>query len=98
MKRYIRTSTLLNIPDSYNINGMKELKDAVGTRSQIYSLISEYNPLAIIDKRQSFVSIDGVHYLIILKKCEGGYQIRCIWKLDEPSGQYFLQDDTYRPL
>ena len=102
MKRYIRSSTLNNVPSYFNLNGLEELKDFVGTRSQIYDLIGKNNPLAIIDRRRAFVRIDDIPYLIILTKAEGGWKVRCVWQLGKPGvtpgGQYYLQEDRFEPV
>lgn len=102
MKRYVCSSTLSNVPSSFNINGLEELKDFVGTRGQIYDLIRNNNPLAIIDKRNAYVKIGDSSYLVILTKAEGGWRVRIIWQLDRQGitsgGQYYLQEDRFRPL
>lgn len=103
MKRYIRTDTLLNVPSHFNINGLDKLKDFVGTRGEIYDLIGKYNPLAIIDKRQAFVKIDGISYILTIKKAEGGWKLSCIWQMYDgdkgaKGGQYYLQEDRFKSL
>lgn len=65
-----------------NINGLEEITSFIGTRSEIYNLISKHNPLAIIDYRQAFIKIEEEGYLIILKKVNKSYKIRIIWKLN----------------
>lgn len=103
MKRYIRSTSLINVPSFFNIEGLEDLKDFVGTRGEIYDFIARRNPLAIIDKRQALVKIDGVSYLITLKKVDGGWVVTCIWQLVDkehtvPGGQYYLQEDRFRAL
>ena len=85
-----------NYPDNFNITGLKELKDFVGTRAQLYALINKNNPLAIIDKRQAVVFVEDSTYVMIMQKVQGGMRLRMIWKLGSNGGEYFIQDNIYR--
>lgn len=102
MKRYIRSTTLINVPSFFNIEGLEELKDFAGTRTEIYNLIAKHNPLAIVDRRQARVRIDGLDYLILLERYEGSWRVKCVWQLSDkttvPGGQYYLQEDRFKPL
>lgn len=62
------------------INGIEELKSFVGTRKEIYNLIAEKNPIAIIDYRQATIKINDSHYLVILKKKGNRFLINVIWE------------------
>ena len=90
-----KSTEFSNVPVNFNVNGLKELKDFVGTRAQLYSLINKTNPLAIIDKRQALVSIDNSKYLMIMQNVKGGQQLKVLWKLGENGGQYNIQNNTY---
>lgn len=65
------------------LNGIEELKTFAGTRKEIYNLIAEKNPLAIIDYRQAFVKIENTRFLVILKKVKNQFAINIIWDLDD---------------
>ena len=71
------------VEDKLNINGLDEITNTVGTRREIYNLISKHNPLAIVDYREARVKIENDNYLIILKKTEGAYKINIIWRLTD---------------
>ena len=73
-----------------NINNIEEITSFVGTRKEIYNLISKYNPLAVIDYRQARVDINDEYYLIILKKVGINYKIRCIWKIGNANEQFYF--------
>lgn len=63
------------------IKGIEELKHFVGTRRDIYNLISNANPLAIIDYRNANVKINNVDYLIILKKINKDFKTKIFWDI-----------------
>lgn len=65
--------------EELRINGLEEIVNFEGTRSEIYNLISKNNPLAIIDNRQAMVKIDNITCLILLKKVQKNYKIKMIW-------------------
>lgn len=69
--------------DTLNIKGLEEITKFEGSRSEIYSIISKNNPMAIIDNRQAFAIIDDEKYLIILKKVGRNYKVRLIWRLSD---------------
>ena len=81
-----------NVPSSFNINGLQELRDFVGTRSELYNLINKLNPLAVIDKKHANVKLDGVNYLVIMQKVAGGQRLRILWNTDT-NEQYYIQED-----
>lgn len=86
------SNSFKNVPKSFNINGLQELKDFVGTRGELYNLINKLNPLAIIDKKHADVKLDGVNYLVILQKVDGGQRLRILWNTDT-NEQYYIQED-----
>ena len=75
--------------EELKINGLDEIVNFEGTRSEIYNLIAKKNPLAIIDRRQALVKIDDESYLIILKKVNNSYKIRVIWRISDNKQYHF---------
>lgn len=71
------------------INGLEEITSMVGTRTEIYNLIAQHNPTAIIDYRNAYVHIGDERYLIILKKIGKQMKIKLIWRLNGTSGEQF---------
>lgn len=63
------------------INGLEEIVAMVGTRKEIYGMIGEKNPLAIIDYRQAQVNIDDTDFIVVLKKTGNGYAVRIFWDI-----------------
>lgn len=60
------------------LNGLDKLKSFIGSRKEIYTILAKENPIAIIDYRNSIIQIDGIRYLIILKRIKRKFKIKVI--------------------
>ena len=59
------------------INGLDELANVKGTRTDIYNAIVKFNSMAIIDCRNAEVKINDKRFLVFLKRVEKG-----VYKID----------------
>lgn len=75
-----------------DIQGIDEIRDFVGTRKEIYHLIAERNPIAIINYREAYVEIGNKKYIIILMKYAGAYKVKIMWNITDGK-QYYLNGE-----
>lgn len=72
--------TFKELKEKNLINGLDELSEIEGTRTDIYNAILKYNKLAVINCRESSVKINETRFLVLLKKVGRGiYKIKCFW-------------------